>query len=280
VHDTRSVSCTFTALDDDQPTPVRRLKATPGTPRQPQAAPGSAEVSAGYVPLSTDRRRLADKGVARWHAVGMGNGIPAEAFEFYEHLAADNTRAFWADHKDEYARDVRQPLQELADSIAPDFGPAHLYRPYRDMRFSRDKTPYKDHQGCVFEADNGLGWYLQVSAVGFMVAGGWHSSTPVQVKRYREHILESGAVDLRAAMRAVTRSGFEIDGERLKTRPRGVAEDSPDLDLLRHRTLHATRMWEPAAWMGTRRLQTTVHKAFEKMRPMLVVLADIVGPAE
>jgi uncharacterized protein (TIGR02453 family) len=207
-------------------------------------------------------------------------GIPAEAFEFYEHLDVDNSREFWTEHKSDYERYVRNPLRELAESLEPDFGPAKLYRPYRDMRFSRDKMPYKDHQGCLFAADNGLGWYLQVSAHGLMVAGGWYSSSGPQVKRFREHITEAGAGDIRTALKGLPKAGFTIDGDQLKSRPRGIADDHPDLDLLRHRTLHATKTWEPEAWMGTRRLQTTVHKALEKLRPMVITLAQIVGPPE
>ncbi|MEZ5185097.1 MAG: DUF2461 domain-containing protein [Candidatus Nanopelagicales bacterium] len=207
-------------------------------------------------------------------------GIPAEAFDFYDHLAVDNSKEFWAEHKGEYEHFVRAPLQSLADALEPDFGQAKLYRPYRDMRFSNDKTPYKDHQGCYFAFENGLGWYLQVSSTGFMVAGGWYTSTSPQVKRYREHLLEFGAGELRAALNGLPRAGFTIGGDQLKTRPRGVAEDNPDLDLLRHRTLHATRTWEPESWMETRRLQTTVHKSFDKLRPMISTLAGIVGPPE
>lgn len=207
-------------------------------------------------------------------------GIPAEAFDFYDHLAVDNSKDFWAEHKGEYEQFVREPLRALADVMEPDFGQARLYRPYRDMRFSNDKTPYKDHQGCLFAAENGLGWYVQVSAHGLMVAGGWYGSTAPQVKRYREHILEFGGGELRTALKGLPKAGFTIDGDQLKTRPRGVAEDNPDLDLLRHRTLHATRRWEPEAWMETRRLQNTVHRSFEKLRPMIVTLADIVGSPE
>ncbi|HPE13075.1 MAG: DUF2461 domain-containing protein [Actinobacteria bacterium] len=207
-------------------------------------------------------------------------GIPAEAFEFYEHLDVDNSREFWIEHKSEYEQYVRDPLHELAQSLEPDFGPAKLYRPYRDMRFSRDKTPYKDHQGCFFAADNGLGWYLQVSVHGLMVAGGWYSSSGPQVKRFREHITEAGAGDIRAALKGLPKAGFTIDGEQLKSRPRGIDADHPDLDLLRHRTLHATKTWEPEAWMGTKRLRTTVHKSLDKLRPMVVTLAQIVGPPE
>jgi uncharacterized protein (TIGR02453 family) len=207
-------------------------------------------------------------------------GIPAEAFEFYEHLDVDNSREFWTEHKSDYERFVRDPLRELAESLEPDFGPAKLYRPYRDMRFSRDKTPYKDHQGCLFAADNGLGWYLQVSAHGLMVAGGWYSSTGPQVKRFRQHISEAGAEDIRAALKGLPKAGFTVGGDQLKSRPRGIPDDHPDLDLLRHRTLHATKTWEPEAWMGTKRLRTTVHKSLEKLRPMVVTLAQIVGPPE
>lgn len=207
-------------------------------------------------------------------------GIPAEAFDFYDHLSADNTRDFWAAHKGDYERYVREPLQELVDVVAPEFGPAHLYRPYRDIRFSADKTPYKDHQGCVFEGPNGLGWYLQISSAGLMAGGGWYQSTPAQVKRYRDYLLDQGSVELRATLKPLSKAGFDIDGQQLKTKPRGVPDDNPDLDLLRHRTLYVMKYWEPAAWMGTKRVERTVRDAFEKMRPMMEVLGGIVGPAE
>ena len=210
----------------------------------------------------------------------MSIGIPAEAFDFYDHLAADNTREFWVEHKPQWERDVRDPLQALADAVGEPFGPAHLYRPYRDMRFSRDKTPIKDHQGCLFKGPHGLGWYMQVSGTGFMVAGGWYQSTGDQVKRYREYLSEHGSADLRKALEVATTAGFVVDGDQLKTRPRGVDPENPDLDLLRHRTLHATRSWEPAAWMETPELVSTVQTSFEAIRPMIETLAEMVGPRE
>lgn len=210
----------------------------------------------------------------------MSIGIPAEAFDFYDHLAIDNTRDFWAEHKGEYEQYVREPVQALADSLEPGFGPAHLYRPYRDIRFSKDKTPYKDHQGCVFDAGNGLGWYLQVSAQGLMVGGGWYQSTPSQVKRYREYLLDHGGSELRSAIKPLPKAGFTMAGQQLKTRPPGVAEDNPDVDLLRYRSMYARKVWEPQAWMETRRLDRNVRSAFEKIRPMVEALSGIVGPAE
>lgn len=209
----------------------------------------------------------------------MSTGIPAEAFDFYDHLAIDNTRDFWAAHKGEYEQYVREPLRALAEAVESDFGPSHLYRPYRDMRFSKDKTPIKDHQGCVFAAENGLGWYVQISGAGLMVAGGWYQSTGPQVKRYREYLAEYSSEQLRKAIAVAEAAGFVIDGDQLKTRPRGVAEDDPDLDLFRHRTLHATRKWEPGAWMETPELEVVVRESFEAIRPLIEVLAEMAGPA-
>lgn len=210
----------------------------------------------------------------------MTIGIPAEAFDFYDLLAVENSREFWTEHKSDYEQNVRGPLRELATALEPDFGPAHLYRPYRDMRFSRDKTPIKDHQGCLLEGPNGLGWYLQISRDGLMAAGGWYQSTGDQVKRYRASLAEQGGAELRAALKVATKGGFVIDGDQLKTRPRGVDEDDPNLDLYRYRTLHATRTWVPAAWMGTKRVERTLRTSLEKLRPMIEVLSAMVGPAE
>lgn len=207
-------------------------------------------------------------------------GIPAEAFEFYERLGLDNTRQFWAEHKGEYDQYVRSPLVALADHLAPAFGSAHLYRPYRDVRFSRDKTPYKDHQGVFFAAESGLGYYAQVSAGGLMLAGGWYQSTPGQVKAFRDRVDLDGAGDLDRILADLRRAGFTVGGQTLKTRPRGVATDHPHLDLLRHRTLYASRSWEPVGWMGTRRLYSVVGDHFHRLTPLIDLLAQVVGPPE
>lgn len=207
-------------------------------------------------------------------------GIPAEAFEFYDALSVDNTRSFWDDHRAEYEQHVRQPLAELAAALQPRFGPGKLFRPYRDVRFSRDKRPIKDHQGLYVERRNGLGWYLQVAGAGLMVAGGWYSATPEQVARYRAAVADDETGALAALVEHVAAAGFLVDGERLKTRPRGIEPDHPRLELLRYRTLYASRLWEPAAWMGTRRVVTKVSDAWDELTPLIDWLAGWVGSAE
>jgi uncharacterized protein (TIGR02453 family) len=208
------------------------------------------------------------------------SGIPAEAFDFYEGLVADNSKAFWTEHKDTYETAVRGPLAELGRQLSDEFGQPHLYRPYRDVRFSKDKTPYKDHQGMFVEMRNGLGWYAQISVRGLMVAGGWYTSTSQQVARYRESVDADDAGELAALVKALRGKGFAVDGQQLKSRPRGTDPDHPRLEWLRYRTLYCHRSWEPAAWMGTRRVISKVAQSWRAMTPLMDWVADHVGPGE
>ena len=106
------------------------------------------------------------------------DGFPDEALVFYEGLEADNSKTYWTRNKAAYDAHVRAPLQALLDEVAPDFGTPKVFRPYRDVRFSNDKTPYKTHQGAVVHPEGaGAGsWYVQLSADGLLVSaahGGW-----------------------------------------------------------------------------------------------------------
>lgn len=207
-------------------------------------------------------------------------GIPAEAFDFYDALVADNSKPFWTEHKHEYESAVRDPMQQLAAALEPQFGPGHLYRPYRDVRFSKDKTPYKDHQGLFVESRNGLGWYVQVGQTGLMAAGGWYAATSEQVAGYRAAVDADETGRLQGLLDAATATGLETGGNQLKTRPRGVDPDHPRLELLRYRSMYLSRRWEPAAWMGTEALIPTIAETWEATRPVIEWLATAVGPGE
>lgn len=209
------------------------------------------------------------------------DGFAAEAFEFYDELAADPTKSWWEAHKDRYAEQVREPLAALGAELADEFGEPHLYRPYRDVRFSRDKTPYKDHQGMFVEHRNGLGWYVQISSSGLMVAGGWYTSSSAQVASYRRVVgADPGAAELAGLIEHVEAAGLTVDGHRLKSRPRGVAPDDPHLEWLRYRTMYAWRTYEPEPWLGTRRALTVIRDDWRALRPLCEWLADVVGPGE
>ena len=95
------------------------------------------------------------------------SGWPEEALDFYDGLTADNTKTYWTGHKAVYEEKVLGPMAELTEELAAQFGEPKLFRHYRDVRFSADKTPYKTHIGAVL---GGTG-YVQLSAEG-LAAGG------------------------------------------------------------------------------------------------------------
>src|SRR4051812_14680189 len=89
-------------------------------------------------------------------------GFPVEAVEFYEGLLADNSKTYWQAHKATYDADVQGPMKELLAEVAGEFGNGKIFRPYRDVRFSADKTPYKTHIGAILDS----GGFVQLRAPG------------------------------------------------------------------------------------------------------------------
>lgn len=207
------------------------------------------------------------------------SGIPVEAFDFYERLAADNSKAWWQAHKGEYEEFVKGPLLALAGELESEFGEAHLFRPYRDVRFSKDKAPLKDHQGAFIGLEDAVGYYLQVSAAGLMVAGGWYAPQGEQINRFRAAIQEGHAGHVRVLLAKLEKQGWEVDGQPLKTRPKGIDPDHPDLDLLRFRAVTMAKHYPVEAWMGTKKALTRVRTDWRQIQPITEWLADHVGPA-
>ena len=208
-------------------------------------------------------------------------GFPDEGLVFYEGLEADNSKTYWTRHRPVYESCVRAPLQALVDELADEFGPAKLFRPYRDVRFSNDKTPYKTHQGAVVELPGrGAGaWYVQVSADGVRVAGGCWRLESDQVARYRRAVVDDvQGRRLAAEIGRLTAGGWEVGGDRLTRSPRGFeVADAERATLLRHRSLHVAQQFEPAPWLHGREALERVRTAWRDIGTLNSWLADNVG---
>jgi uncharacterized protein (TIGR02453 family) len=183
------------------------------------------------------------------------SGWPAEALAFYEGLEADNSKAYWTERKAVYQEKVLRPMEELLEELAPEFGEGKIFRPYRDIRFSLDKTPYKTHIGATV---GGTG-YVQLSADGLAVgAGRWHLES-AELTQYRAAVAGPDGAELAAVVGALTTAGIEVHGhETLKTAPRGYSADHPRIDLLRHKGLTTWQHWPPAPWLATADAATRV----------------------
>jgi uncharacterized protein (TIGR02453 family) len=207
------------------------------------------------------------------------DGFPDEGLVFYEGLEADNSKTYWTRNKGAYDQDVRAPLQAMLDELAPEFGTAKVFRPYRDVRFSHDKTPYKTHQGAVVHPEGACGaWYVQISADGLRVSGGCWRLESDQVARYRRAVADDvQGPRLQKEVSRLKGAGWSIEGDRLVRVPSGHDADAPRLDLLKHKSLYASRSWEPTDWLHTRRALDEVRTAWRDLRNLNVWLADNVG---
>ena len=207
-------------------------------------------------------------------------GFPDEGLVFYEGLEADNSKTYWTEHRSTWETAVRAPMQALADELAPEFGTPNLFRPYRDVRFSHDKTPYKTHQGAVLTAEGaGVGSvYVQISADGLLVSGGCWRLQPDQVERYRRAVADDlQGARLVAEVEQLRATGNSVDGERLVRAPRGYPKDHERIELLRHKAVHGSRWWEPADWLHTPEAAQRVRDAWREFAGLNRWLADNVG---
>jgi uncharacterized protein (TIGR02453 family) len=165
-------------------------------------------------------------------------GFPAAALDLYDDLEMDNTKAFWEAHKDVYATAVAAPMRSLTAALADEFGDAKIFRPYRDVRFAKDKTPYKTHQGAFVAKGPSTGYYVQVGAPGVRVGVGFYEASGPRLASVREAIVdERRGAELEDILRTMQADGWELGGDRLKTSPRGYAADHPRIELLRHRSM-------------------------------------------
>jgi len=152
----------------------------------------------------------------------MFTGFPAEAIPFYEGLIADNNRTYWLTNKPVYERAVREPMLALLDELA-ERGPYHLFRPNKDVRFSKDKTPYKDHIAAYGESQGGAGFYVQFAATGLLVGSGYYHMAGDQLDRFRAALdNDAPGSQIVAITDRLRKAGLEFTAiSALKTAPRG-----------------------------------------------------------
>lgn len=243
--------------------PKPRASAISPRPRLPARYPPSGTATAGgRLPTVTFR------------------GFPPSAFSFYDGLHADNSRSYWLANKSVHVESVRGPLDDLLGELA-DHGPFHVFRPYNDVRFAKNKPPYKEHQGAFGESEGGAGFYVQISAEGLMVGAGYYAMASDQLERFRRAVdLDATGGEIERIVAALAAGGHRIGAiSELKTAPRGYPKDHPRIVLLRRKGLMAMRSWPVAKWMHTRQVVDRVRGAWDACADMNAWLDAHVGPS-
>jgi uncharacterized protein (TIGR02453 family) len=164
----------------------------------------------------------------------------------------------------------------LLAELAGEFGEGRIFRPYRDVRFSPNKSPYKTAMGATV----GDG-YVQISADGLMSATGMYHMMPDQLDRYRRAVADDrSGPDLERVVASLEKAKVEVNGiDALKTAPKGYPKDHPRVELLRNKGLIAGRRWPVASWLGTASARTRIVEVLRAAQPLNDWLSGQVGPS-
>lgn len=219
-------------------------------------------------------------------ALAPFTGFPPDAFAFYAALEDDdnNQRAWFDANRSVYEQAVRIPMEALLARAAADgYGDGKVFRPNRDVRFSRDKRPYKHHCGAVIAHRDGSGRasrYLQLDARGMMAATGYWELSRDQLERFRRAVDDPRTgEELTELVASARNAGLEVLGSELTRAPRGYPVDHPRIELLRHRRLAASRRWSRDDWMHTDAAYGRVVGVWDEAAPIGEWLERHVGAA-
>ena len=203
-------------------------------------------------------------------SAGKFTGFPKEALDFYDDLEMDNTKSFWTAHKDVYDTCVKAPMIALTSALEEEFGSAKLFRPYRDVRFAKYKSPYKEHQGAYVSSSSGSGWYFQLSAAGVFVGVGYYGPSPEALANIRSAIDdERRGTEFQKLVNGLVKKGWNLGGEQLKTSPKGYPADHPRIELLRHKSLTLGKNYGFEPVIHTPKLLTKVRTDWRAARPFV-----------
>jgi uncharacterized protein (TIGR02453 family) len=193
-------------------------------------------------------------------------GFPPESLDFFRELAAHNNRDWFLAHKDVYQRACRAPMEALVAELEPRVGKVKISRINRDIRFSRDKAPYK-----TYIAAGVGGNYISLSADGLFVGGGFYAPDAGALQRFRAAIDDdTTGRRIQAIVRTLRRRGYEVGShEMLSSAPRGYSSDHPRIELLKMKDLFAGRRFAPATWLATAKARGRIDRVITDTAPLV-----------
>lgn len=193
---------------------------------------------------------------------------------FFLGLQVNNSKTYFDAHRRQYEEVVKGPMVALLADLEPEFGPARLSRPNRDIRFAADKSPYKTN----IYADARSGGYVSLDATSLVAAGGRYMLDAPQLARFREAVAaERSGAPLDRIVTALRKKGYEIGGQDLKRVPPPYPGDHPRADLLRHKRLIYWRRWEIEPWIATAHVRDRVAEVWRDGTPLSAWLSDHLG---
>ncbi|WPV65300.1 DUF2461 domain-containing protein [Chitinophaga sp. LS1] len=213
--------------------------------------------------------------------------IPASGYDFLEKLRKNNNREWFNEHKIAYQQELLHienfaeallAKMNVHDLIETPSGKKSLYRIYRDTRFSQDKTPYKTHWSGSFKRATKQrrgGYYFHIEKGNSFVAGGFFAPVPADLKLIRDDIAFDPAPLQKIIHSKTFTSAFgTLQGEQLKTAPKGYPADHEAIDLLRYKQYLLIRRFTDEEVMEASFLEEA-NKTYKAMRPFFDYMSEV-----
>jgi uncharacterized protein (TIGR02453 family) len=220
-------------------------------------------------------------------------GFPRDGISFMKRLKRNNNRPWFEKHKDEYETLVKLPMQSLIaalqphfDVFAPEFDihpKRSLFRIYRDVRFSKDKTPYKTHAAAHFvlrgkpKGVEGSGYYLHIEPGEVFLGGGVYMPDGDQLKKIRKAIAAQPDRFLSILEQKQLKKTFKrLQGEKLQRVPQGYEPDHPMAEWLKFKQFFVWVEWGEARCFREK-FVSDVAEVFEAATPLVRFLNEAMG---
>ncbi len=218
--------------------------------------------------------------------------VPKSTLTYLKDLGKNNNKPWFAANKDRYTQahesmiTLAEAIMEemsMVDNIVPKSGKQTLYRIYRDVRFSKDKSPYKQHwAGNLVRATKLLrgGYYFHIEPGNTLVGGGFFSPNSADLKRIRKEIA-ADPEPLRAIMADPTfqKTFGSLVGNTVKTAPRGFDSEHPAIDLIRYKQFICKRDFTDKEVTSAGFVEEVV-KTFQNLRPFFNYMSEILTTDE
>ncbi len=209
--------------------------------------------------------------------------IKKESFDFLNDLAQNNNRAWFTEHKAKFQIQQSQ-VKGFFTAVQEDLNThdqiekMKLFRIYRDVRFSKDKTPYKAHFAGSFSrlgAERRGGYYIRIKPGETFIATGFWNPNKEDLLRIRKE-LEVSAEDFRAIFNAqdFKTTWGELQGDTVKTAPKGFDKTHPDIDLIRHKQFIFAKNFTDAAVLSKDFIEKVNH-SFKAIRPFFDLMSTV-----
>ena len=209
--------------------------------------------------------------------------INPDIFTFYKDLDKNNNREWFESHKPRF-KALESEVKDFNEIVkfgleeTDDIEKVKMFRIYRDVRFSKNKTPYKTHFGVSFhrKKPNLRGsYYMHLAPQNSFIASGFWNPNPMDLLRIRKD-LEMDAQELRDIITDLKfkKAWGELKGDEVKTSPKGFNIDHPNIDLIRHKQFLFIKRFDDKSVLSSE-FQKEVIKSFSAIRPFFDLMTNV-----